>query len=108
MEILHRDAERKILDPLRTHKWNVTIEREIADGLIIAADHQHKVALIYTSATDNRLAAQVEHIFFNGQPYKVEAFTHGVDKPVSSADDFHGVLVEWNRTSTDGKSSRTR
>ncbi|MGD0075318.1 MAG: hypothetical protein ABSD31_13405 [Candidatus Binataceae bacterium] len=110
MEILRRDADRKILDPLRTHKWNVTIEREIPDGMIIAAErggHQHKVALIYTSATDNAiykaLATQVEHIFFNGQPYKVEAYTHGVDKPVSSADDFHSVLVEWNRISVDGK-----
>ncbi len=110
MEILRRDADRKILDPLRTHKWNVMIEREMSDGMIIAAErggHSHKVALIYTSATDNAiykaLATQVEHIFFNGQPYKVEEFTRGVDKPVSSADDFHSVLVEWNRASADGK-----
>ncbi len=54
MQILRNDAERKILDPLRTHKWVATIEREFDDGLIIAAErggHRHSVALIYTSAT---------------------------------------------------------
>ena len=110
MEILRRDAERKILDPLRIHKWNAAIEREAGDSMIIVAErggHRHRIALIYTSATDNAvykaLALQVEHIFFNGQPYRVEAFAYGLDKPVSSADDFHAVLVEWNRTSSDGK-----
>lgn len=110
MEILHRDAERKIMEPLRTHKWTVAVEREFSDGMIISAErggHQHKVALIYSSATDNAvyksLATQVERIFFNGQPYLVEQFTHGVDKPVSSADDFYSVLLEWNKTSTEGK-----
>jgi hypothetical protein len=110
MEILHRDAERNIIEPLRTHKWNVTIERELSDGMIISAErggHHHKIALIYTSATDNAiyksLATQVEHIFFNGQPYLLDQFARGVDKPVSSADDFHSVLLEWNRASSDGK-----
>lgn len=81
MQILRNDAERKILDPLRTHQWNATIEREFGDGLIIAAErggHQHRVALIYTSTTDNKvykaLAAQVEHIFFNGQPYHIQEY----------------------------------
>jgi hypothetical protein len=81
MQILRNDAERKILDPLRTHKWVATIEREFDDGLIIAAErggHRHSVALIYTSATDNKvyksLAAQVEHIFFNAEPYRVQEY----------------------------------
>jgi hypothetical protein len=110
MEILNRDAERKILEPLRVHNWTVAIEREFPDGMIITAERggrTHKIALIYTSATDNKiyksLATQVEHIFFNGQPYLVEQFTHGVDKSVSSADDFHAVLVKWNEASAKGK-----
>src|SRR5258705_3732798 len=110
MEILRRDAERKILDPLRIHNWSAAIEREAEDSMIIVADrcgHQHRIAFIYTSATDNAvykvLAAQVEHIFFNGQPYHVEAYAHGLDKPVSPVDDFHSVLLEWNKTSSDGK-----
>lgn len=110
MDILRGDAERKILDPLRTHQWSANIEREADDCLIIAAErggHRHRVALIYSSATDNAvykaLATQVEHIFFNGAPYHVESYAHGVDKQVSSADDFHSVLLEWNKTSTEGK-----
>lgn len=86
------------------------IEREGNNSMIIAAEragHRHRVAFIYTSATDNAvykaLAAQVEHIFFNGQPYHLEAYAYGLDKPVSSVDDFHSVLVEWNKTSSDGK-----
>jgi hypothetical protein len=110
MQILRNDAERKMLEPLRTHGWTPTIEREFPDGLVIAAErggHRHKVALIYTSATDNKiyksLAAEVEHIFFNGEPYRINEFAYGVLDRVSSADDFHSVLVEWNKTSVDGK-----
>jgi hypothetical protein len=38
MDILHRDADQNILEPLRVHKWDVAIEREIADGMIISAE----------------------------------------------------------------------
>lgn len=110
MDILRRDAELKIFEKLRTHHWTPKVEREFPDGLIISAErggHRHSVALIYSSATDKKvyksLAAEVEHIFFNGQPYLVEQFTHGVTKPVGSVDDFHEVLLEWNKTSAEGK-----
>jgi hypothetical protein len=110
MDILRGDAERKIFEKLRTHNWSANIEREFPDGLVISAErggHRHIIALIYGSATDNRvyksLAAEVEHIFFNGQPYLVEQFTQGVTKPVGSVDDFHGLLLEWNKASADGK-----
>lgn len=110
MDILCRDAEQKIFEKLRTHHWTPKVEREFPDGLIISAErggHRHTIALIYSSATDNRvyksLAAEVEHIFFNGQPYLVEQFTRGVTKPVGSVDDFHEVLLEWNKTSAEGK-----
>lgn len=110
MDILRRDAERKIFEKLRTHNWSEKIEREFPDGLVISTErggHRHSIALIYSSATDNRvyksLAAEVEHIFFNGEPYLVEQFTHGVTKPVGSVDNFHEVLLEWNRASADGK-----
>ena len=70
MAILRDAAENKILDPLRTHNWTGSIEREFPDGVIIGAErggHRHTVALIYSSATDNgvykSLSAQVEHIF---------------------------------------------
>ena len=110
MDILRRDAERKIFEKLRIHNWAEKIEREFTDGLIISAErggHRHIIALIYSSATDNKvyksLAAEVENIFFNGEPHLVEQFTHGITKPVGSADDFHEVLLEWNRLSAEGK-----
>jgi hypothetical protein len=109
-EILRRDAESKILDPLRMHGWSALIEREFADGLILVAErggHTHRLALIYSSATDNRiykqLEEQVERIYFNGQPYLVDEFTRGVNIPVGSADDFGLTLYEWNASSAQGK-----
>ena len=38
MDILRRDAERKIFEKLRTHNWSEKIEREFPDGLIISAE----------------------------------------------------------------------
>jgi hypothetical protein len=112
LNILQRDAERKFLDPLQTHGWKAEIA-PAADGdetLLISAErggHRHLIALIYSSATDNavykKLAHQVEHIFFNGQPYMVESYAYGLDKPVGSADDFHELLLKWNEASADGK-----
>jgi hypothetical protein len=114
LDILRRDAERKMLDPLRMHGWTASIEREFADGLILTAErggYAHRVALIYSSATDNRvykqLAEQVERIYFNGQPYLVEQFAHGVSVPVGSADDFRLTLDEWNASSAEGKFAPT-
>jgi hypothetical protein len=114
LDILRRDAQHKMLDPLRMHGWVASIEREFSDGLILTAErggHAHRVALIYSSATDNRvykqLAEQVERIYFNGQPYMVEQFTQGVRVPVGSADDFRLTLDEWNTASADGKFAPT-
>jgi hypothetical protein len=116
LEILRRDAEQKVLEPLRKHGWAAAIEGEFKDGelLILSAErggHRHRVALLYSSATGNQtykqLAQQVEHIYFNGQPYQVESYAHGIQVPVSCADDFHLALVEWNASSVDGKFAPT-
>jgi hypothetical protein len=110
MDILRGDAERNIFEKLRTHNWSANITREFADGLIIAAErsgHRHIIALIYCSATENRvyksLAAEVEYIFFNGPSDLVEQFTQGVTTPFGPVDDFHELLLEWNKASADGK-----
>lgn len=112
MEILRRDAEQKILKPLRTHNWEAKIESEGGEFLIVVAERggqQHRVALLYSSATDNvvyrSLATRVDHIFFNGQPYHVEQYAYGVTKPVGPVSGFYAVLIEWNRASADGKFS---
>ena len=49
LDILSRDAERKILEKVCTHNWSAVIEREFPEGLIITAQrggHRHTVALI--------------------------------------------------------------
>ncbi len=112
LAILRRDTESKLLAPLRTHRWTATIDREVEQGeyLIVKAERagvEHRVAVMYTSATSNAvykaLAPQVEHIFIRGELYKLESYAHGITTPVSTADDFHGVLIGWNNASATGK-----
>jgi hypothetical protein len=38
LDILRRDAEHKMLDPLRMHGWTASIEREFSDGLVLTAE----------------------------------------------------------------------
>lgn len=112
LAILRQDAEQKILSPLRTHAWTAAIENEVEHGeyLIIKAargGQSHCIALMYSSATKNEvyrsLSVQVEHIFIKGELYKLESFAYGIEKPVSTADDFHHTLLRWNEGSVDGK-----
>lgn len=115
LAILRRDAEQKFIAPLETHGWITTItESPVGEFLLIKAekgDHTHTAALLYTSATDNHVyclaATQAEHIFFNGEPYRVESFAYGLDKPVGPARDFHSLLLKWNADSADGKFALT-
>lgn len=112
LAILRSDTESKLLAPLRTHGWAATIEREVEQGeyLIVKAERagvEHRVAIMYSSATDNAvykvLAPEVEHIFIKGELYKLESYAYGIATPVSTADDFHGVLIGWNNASATGK-----
>jgi hypothetical protein len=112
LAILRRDTESKLLEPLRTHGWTGSIERVVGQGeyLLVKAQRSgvvHRVAVMYTSATANAvykaLAPQVEHIFINGDLYKLESYAYGITTPVGTADDFYGVLIGWNNTSATGK-----
>lgn len=105
MGILRDAAKQQILGPLLSHGWMAAIKTESADGeyLVIDAEKnsvKHSVALMYTSATDNRhykdLEKTVSHIFTNGQLYNVEAYARGITVPISSIGDFFPLLVEWN------------
>lgn len=96
MNILRKAADQQILKPLRTHGWTASIATEYLDGEFIIlnatkSSATHKVALMYTSATDNRLYRlldkTVDHIFINGALYMVESFAHGISTPVSSIED---------------------
>ncbi|BCG84463.1 hypothetical protein MesoLj113c_05730 [Mesorhizobium sp. 113-3-9] len=112
LELLKRDAENKILEPLRRHGWRVSIELEVEHGehLVMSAErggHRRKFALLYSSATDNTtykaLQAQVDLIMTNGAFYKLESYAHGITTPIRMVDEFYAVLVEWNRETSDGK-----
>lgn len=116
LAILRRDTESKLLEPLRTHSWTATIEREVEQGdyLIVAAERagfEHRVAVMYSSATANAvykaLASQVEHIFIDGELYKLESYAYGISTPVSGVDDFHSILIGWNNASSTGKFAPT-
>jgi hypothetical protein len=112
LDILRRDAESKLLAPLRVHGWTATIDREVEQGeyLIVKAERagvEHKVAIMYSSGTANAvykaLAQQVEHILINGELYKLGSYAYGIATPVSTANDFHGILIGWNNASATGK-----
>lgn len=106
LRILRQSAEEKILGPLRQHGWSASISREVeADSgyLVIEAERGgvcHKFALLYTSAVANAtyraLAGEVEHIFINGQLYKLESYAYGIATPIGVADDFFDLLLRWN------------
>lgn len=106
MDILRRAAEQQMLKPLRTHGWTAGITAEMENGeyLIILASKQgidHKVALMYTSATDNKhyrdLEREVSHIFTNGALYRLASFAYGISTPVAPIDDFFPLVIDWNK-----------
>lgn len=105
MGILHNAAKQQMLGPLLSHGWIASVVEESEDGEYLVIDatkgaKKQSVALMYTSATDNRhyrqLENRVSHIFTNGQLYHVEEYARGIATPVSSLGDFFPLLVEWN------------
>jgi hypothetical protein len=110
--ILKRAVDEKIVGPLQTHGWYVSVDPTFHAGefILVAAERagaERKVAVLYSSGTDNhvykQLAAQVDHIFFNGEPYNLEAYAFGISKPVGPLRDFPSVMLEWNRETSPGK-----
>ena len=67
MDILRRDAERKIFEKLRTHNWSEKIEREFPDGLIISAERGgHSPIPIASSLVPIQLALAPMCVFARG------------------------------------------
>ncbi len=106
MAILRSAADQQIVKPFRTHGWAAEITEAKQDGeyLVIKAvkaDVTRCVALLYSSATDNKyykkLDSEVDRIFTNGELYMIESFAHGLKKPVVPVDQFFPVLVAWNK-----------
>ncbi|GEL75594.1 YaaC family protein [Myxococcus virescens] len=112
LAILRQHTESKVLDPLRMHGWTAKIEREAEHGecLVIVAEqsgHSHRVAVMFSSATANAvykaLATEVEHIFIDGELYKLNEYAYGITIPVDRVDNFHSLLVSWNKAISTGK-----
>ncbi|WP_454812163.1 YaaC family protein [Labrys neptuniae] len=112
LAILREKVEMSIISPLKHHGWTASIEREVLEGeyLIVKAErggHVRTCGILYSCATDNRiyksLESQVGAIFFQGQPYHLESYAYGIQKPVRSMDDFQLTIIEWNKESSDGK-----
>ncbi len=106
MKLLRDAADQQMVKPFRTNGWSAAIGSENPSGeyLIVEATKSgvaRRVALLYSSATDNRvykaLDATVDHIFTNGELYKIDSFAYGISKPVAPVGDFFPVLVAWNK-----------
>jgi hypothetical protein len=106
MEILRDAAAQQLLKTFRTHGWDASVSSEdtVGEYLIVEARKAattHRVALLYTSATDNShyktLDAAVDHIFTNGDLHRIECFANGIMKPVTPIGEFFSVLVAWNK-----------
>ncbi len=106
MAILRSAADQQIVKPFQTHGWSAEITKAEEDGeyLVITATKNgatRRVALLYSSATDNRfykrLDSEVDRTFTNGELYRPESFIYGLKKPVAPIDQFFPLLVAWNK-----------
>jgi len=106
MAILQSAADQQIVKPFRTHGWMAEITEAKEDGeylviMAVKADVTRRVALLYSSATDNKyykkLDSEVDRTFTNGELYMIESFAYGLKKPIVPVDQFFPVLVAWNK-----------
>ncbi|MCA1868600.1 hypothetical protein HW571_23405 [Agrobacterium genomosp. 3] len=107
LAILRREVEQTVLKPLRSHGWSARVDQEVDRGSFIEISASKstvatKIAVLYSSSEmDNAqylmLAQRVDHIFFNGQPYKLDTFATGVTIPVEPLDTFFPFLVQLNK-----------
>lgn len=114
LDALKREADRHMIEPLRNHGWEVSIEQATpgSDLMILSASRAgsvRRLALIYSSATDNNvyrsLAERVDQIYFQGQPYHLEQFARGIEPQPKSLAEFGADLLTWNRETSPGKFS---
>ncbi|WP_237479385.1 YaaC family protein [Lichenibacterium dinghuense] len=106
MAILRGSVDQQIVKPFRTHGWTAEITGVVEAGeyMVVTATKlgkTKKVALLYSSATDNRvykaLDSEVDRTFTNGELYKPESFAYGLTKPVTPIDEFYSTLIGWNK-----------
>lgn len=112
LAILISDAETKILKPLQLHGWRTSIDRQVEgdDHLVMSAErggYRRTFALLYSSASSNTtyksLEAEVDLIILNGDAWRLEDYAYGITKPIRPDSEFHSVLIEWNRETSEGQ-----
>lgn len=107
LDILRREVEQTVFKPFRTHGWSITETREIEHGdtirvTALKGNETVRLAILYSSSGISNqqyraLENQVDHIFFHGQPYKLETFAAGVKIPVEPLSSFFPFLVGLNK-----------
>ena len=107
--MLAKAAHADIIQPLSEAGWACDVSEPDAERefLIVRASRdivrttcetQHwSCALLYTSASDNNtyrhLDTRVDHIFYRGEPYRVEQCASGIRAPVHPLSDSRAVIA---------------
>ncbi|MGK2741167.1 YaaC family protein [Tepidicaulis sp. LMO-SS28] len=107
LDILRREVEQTVIKPFLSHGWKAAIKCEVDRGSYLEVEVERETvkvcfAVLYSSseisnAEYKAIESRVSHIFFQGQPYKLESFTRDVEIPVESLDDFFPFLVSLNK-----------
>ncbi len=106
LSLLRNEVEQTILKPLRSHGWNAQVDAETDghDCIEVSASRDEvtvRIAVLYSNSVANQfyrsLEERVERIFYQGQPYKLESYAHGVTIPVEPLGDFFPFLLEMNK-----------
>ena len=106
LNLLRQDVEQIILKPFGSHGWiaKIVLENDQHSSLEILATKEARsvrIGVLYSAATDNThykaMEQRVEHIFYYGNPYKLESFARGVIIPVEPLGDFFPLLVALNK-----------
>jgi len=106
MAILQSAADQQIVKPFRTHGWMAEITEAKEDGeylviMAVKADVTRRVALLYSSATDNKyykkLDSEVDRTFTNGELYMIEKLRLRAEEANCPCRSVFPVLVAWNK-----------
>ena len=112
--LLRRDVEHRVLKPLRSFGWSVTVESStdpvnISEIAIDTGSVTTRIAVLYSGRAISTeeyisLSKRVSHIFVRGQPHSMNSRAKGVEIPIDPLDDFYPFLISLNNQ---GKSDRS-
>ena len=107
LDVLRREVEQEVLNPLRSHGWEVNVVHDVDryDCIEIVAKRsavEARIAVLYSSSgisnsSYRELSYRVDRIFYRGQPHMLDSFAKGVSVPVEPLDGFFAFLVDLNK-----------